>query len=67
VTSAALGVDRGLGFVPPAAADVRGQFLTAVAATVDGIALRAVRTLVDRALMPTPEEVERGFCAMASH
>jgi dienelactone hydrolase len=59
VTTAALGVDGDLGFVPPAAASVRGRVLTAVAATVDGIALRAARTLVDRALMPAPAEVER--------
>jgi hypothetical protein len=30
VTTAALGVDGGLGFVTPAAADVRGRFLAAV-------------------------------------
>ena len=58
MTTGTLGVDGGLGFVPPAAG-VRGRVLTAVAATVDGIALRAARTLVDRALMPAPAEVER--------
>jgi hypothetical protein len=59
VTTGALGVDGGLEFVPPAAASVRERFLTAVASTVDGIALRAMRTVVDRALMPAPEEIER--------
>jgi pimeloyl-ACP methyl ester carboxylesterase len=42
----------------PAAPDLPGWLLTAVASTIDGIAVRAARLLVDRALMPTPDEVE---------
>jgi pimeloyl-ACP methyl ester carboxylesterase len=42
----------------PAASDFAGWLLTAVAATVDDIAVRAARLLVDRALMPRPDEVE---------
>jgi pimeloyl-ACP methyl ester carboxylesterase len=43
---------------PPAAPDLGGRLLTAVAATIDGLAVRAARLLVDRALMPTPGEVQ---------
>jgi pimeloyl-ACP methyl ester carboxylesterase len=50
--------DRGLEVAAPAASDLRGRLLTAVAATVDGIAVRMARLLIDRALMPAPEEVE---------
>jgi pimeloyl-ACP methyl ester carboxylesterase len=42
----------------PGASDLAGWLLTAVAATVDDLAVRAARILVDRALMPAPDEVE---------
>ena len=42
----------------PGASDLAGWLLTAVAATVDDLAVRAARVLVDRALMPAPDEVE---------
>jgi pimeloyl-ACP methyl ester carboxylesterase len=54
----------------PAAPDLPGWLLTAVASTIDGIAVRAARLLVDRALMPTPDEMgalraSAGFYAAA--
>jgi dienelactone hydrolase len=48
----------GLEVAAPAAPDLPGWLLTAVASTIDGLAVRAARLLVDRALMPTPDEVE---------
>jgi dienelactone hydrolase len=42
----------------PAARDLPGWLLTTVAAGIDSIAVRAARLLVDRALMPTPDEAD---------
>jgi pimeloyl-ACP methyl ester carboxylesterase len=42
---------------PPVAADLGGRLLTAVAAGVDAIVLRAARAAIDFAVMPSPGEL----------
>jgi dienelactone hydrolase len=48
----------GLEVAAPAAPDIAGRLLTAVAAAVDGLVVRTARLVVDRVLMPAPEEVD---------
>lgn len=51
-------VGDGLEVAAPAAPDLRGRLLTALAAAVDGFAVGTARLLIDRALMPAPDEVD---------
>ncbi len=41
--------------VAPAAPDLTGRFLSALAASIDGVALGAARAVIDRTIMPPPD------------
>ena len=56
--TAAWHVGDGLEVAAPPAPDLGGRLLTALAAAVDGFAVGTARLLVDRALMPAPDQVD---------
>src|SRR5258707_10506545 len=43
---------------PPVAPGLAGPFLSAVAAAIDSVVVGAARLVIDRTVMPSPDEVE---------